>query len=468
MREVQTSPASMLASIELNNILPLERPPEVVPERIHPKAYKDKGLPLLDHRPFFLKTPILVVTIFINLIWIVWLAIVYTSTSITGRDFILGGLFSGYVATVTKFLISAQVMAIGKIMPYRNMVTGTKTNVQNTIDSDYWPYEWPFVRLRAIRNGDYFFQLVDFIAFLFTSAVVQFESNILSQNEDLSYSPHRGVIIIVLICHGMVAVTTIGILFWLQGKETGLLADPGCLSLYLTLLDKNDLRKDFRGIEAEDRRWKVRQRLINNQYIIGYWPKGKLAVYGIRTKRWPKSANTPPPSEVEPPKSRTISKYPEFHYMPWFLETFWITVYASILAAGLAVIATLVIHDNIITYGFNPHASTAVTPFAQISLAAFVWSFFPSFAAELFCMLVQSIDIFYRLVQPYADLKRKDQNPEAILKAFEINYTNDLPVIVSIRSLCNGHYKVALISIFSLSASLLPAWAANMFYIQDD
>lgn len=344
-------------------------------------------------------------------------------------------------------------------------VSRTTANVKNTIDSDYWPYEWPVVRLRASWNGDFFFQFVDIVTFLFTYAVVQFESNILSQG-DYSYYPNHGVVIIAIIYHRVVTITTFAILIWMDKKDTGLLADPGYLSLYLALLNQEDTREDFRDIEAEGRRWIVRERLKDNNYRIGYWRKGNQAIYGIRRSKITSSPDLV--SGNKQPYNRKPTKYPEFQYVPWFLATFWIVVWTSILAAGLAIIATLAIHDDIVTNGFAPHASTYIIAFVEISPASFVWSFFPSFAAELFILLIQSIDIFYRLVQPYIDLKRKDSGPDAIIQAFRINYTNNLPFIVGIRAFLNGHYSVAFISSFSFAASFLPTLAANMFWIEGD
>ncbi|RDL33866.1 uncharacterized protein BP5553_08234 [Venustampulla echinocandica] len=455
LRERDESMAAGNAQVGLESIDPIN-------------DYMERGLPSLNHKPFFLRAWVLLCAALMNIGWIIWLAIAYAEPLWQGPDFILDGLFSGYIATAAKFLITQQVLNVGKIMPYRNMRYPAGRNVHNTIDSDYWPYEWPVVRFRAIRNGDYFFQFVDIVAFIFTFAVVQFGSNVLSQQYDtngnfLGYAPNRGVIIIVIICHSAFIVTTLAILVWLQLKETGLLADPGYLSLYLSIFNKGDIQEDFQGLEDEDRRWIVRQHLAQNEYRIGYWPKGpKSAVYGIRRRKI--SENIPSHSSFKP---RSPTKYPEFRYIPWFLASFWVCTWTSLLTAALAIMTTLVTRDDIIHFGFPPYVSTTVTPFVDVSPAQFLWSFFPSFAADLFLLLVQSIDTFYRLVQPYVDLKRKEAKPKLIINCFRINYNNDLPLIVTIRALKNGHFKLAFISLFALFATLTPAWAANMFYVQN-
>ncbi|KAH8694871.1 hypothetical protein BGW36DRAFT_360597 [Talaromyces proteolyticus] len=439
--------------------------------------HTEYDLPPLNHKPFFLQPWVLLCAVLINVGWTIWLAIAYSRPVWQGPEFILGGLFSGYVATATKFVLSQQVRMIGKIMPYRNMRYANCCNVKETIDSDYWPYEWPFVRFRALRNGDHFFQLVDIVAFVFTSAIIEFESNILGNIYDtttdystfIGYGPNRGVILISIICHVGFILTSVGILAWLQFNETGLREDPGCLALYLTMFSKEDIQKDFQGIEDEDRRWVVRKRLTQNEYRIGYWRKGQNAVYGIRRKIHEGSFGGSAEATLSRSgRPRKHTEYPEFRYVPWFLKPFWIVVWVSMLAASLAILSTLVIRDSIIDNGFDPRVSTAITPFVDISPAAFLWSFFPAFMAELFLLLLQSIDTFYRLVQPYVDLKRKTATKDSVIKSFRINYINDLPVVVSLRALKNGHTKVALISLFALFAELSPGFAANMFYVQGD
>jgi hypothetical protein len=103
--------------------------------------YMERGLSSLNHKPFFLRAWVLLCAALMNIGWIIWLAIAYAEPLWQGSDFVLGGLFSGYIATAAKFLITQQVLNIGKIMPYRNMRYPAGRNVHNTIDSDYWPYE---------------------------------------------------------------------------------------------------------------------------------------------------------------------------------------------------------------------------------------------------------------------------------------------------------------------------------------
>lgn len=92
-------------------------------------------------------------------------------------------------------------LSLGQIMPYCSMASPDPHNqsMKPTLDADYWPYEWPIVRPRALRNGHYFFYFVDLVTLVSVSTVVQFASNTLRAVYDeeynfLGYLPNRGMI----------------------------------------------------------------------------------------------------------------------------------------------------------------------------------------------------------------------------------------------------------------------------------
>lgn len=69
--------------------------------------YAERGLPSLNHKPFFIQTWVLITGALMNIGWIFWLAIAYTKPLWQGPDFILDGIFSRYVATAAKFFLPA-------------------------------------------------------------------------------------------------------------------------------------------------------------------------------------------------------------------------------------------------------------------------------------------------------------------------------------------------------------------------
>lgn len=416
-----------------------------------------------------------------NIVWIVFLSTALYKDSLQGPKFILDGVGAGYVATFFKFYISQLVMSIGQIMPYRSMASDDNPEWKRTMGADYWPYEWPIARIRILLNHHYFLFFVDLFSFLSTFVVVQFESNILSTvyNDEGSpeYTPNKGVIYIAISCHAIFLLIIISTLIWSGWKDTGLLAAPGSIAMYLAMVEKSDLDDYNDGLEVEDRQWVVRDRLGRNLYRIKYWEN---SVYGIRKICDPPNSGIGinprlsiyyhNPYILGHNRTSTLSKnqLPRFNYIPWFLRPSTIAVFAGLLTAALSIALTLLVNDNILQNGFNPRVSTKLLPIVDISPAAFLWSFLPSLAADQYRLLVKSIDMFYRLVQPYADLKRKDTEAEHVRNCFIINYTNDLPIVITLKALKNRHWKVAFVSVFSLISSFITSAAANMFYLDFD
>ena len=136
--------------------------------------------------------------------------------------------------------------------------------------------------------------------------------------------------------------------------------------------------------------------------------------------------------------------------------------WAVLLASALSIALTLFINEDILDNGFEPHASTDPLPILLFSNAGFLWSFFPSLAADQFRLLCKNMDMFYRVVQPYRDLQCSREEPN--LRALTINYVKDLPVIVTLKAGLNGHWQVAIASALSFISSFIPALAANIFY----
>ena len=155
------------------------------------------------------------------------------------------------------------------------------------------------------------------------------------------------------------------------------------------------------------------------------------------------------------------SALPRFHFIPWFLRQHWIAFWIALLVAGLSVALTLYVHDDISYFGFAPRASTHLLPVVEFSSASFLWSFFPSLIADQYRLLFKNVDMFYRTVQPYADL----QLATASSNALTANYVEDLPIFVTLKAWLKGsHGRIVLTSLVSLISSFVPALAANMFY----
>lgn len=161
-------------------------------------------------------------------------------------------------------------------------------------------------------------------------------------------------------------------------------------------------------------------------------------------------------------KSTCINMRPaRFDYIPDYLRTSSLVIYTAALFGGFVTALSLSLSDNTRLNGLDPLVSTEPLPYLGLSPADFLWSFVPAFIANQYMLTLLKIDIFYRTVQPYADL----HYGSATFETLEINYRADPFPIVTIKAIKNRHWKVALSSILSTISSLLPVYAASLFYI---
>jgi Protein of unknown function (DUF3433) len=429
----------------------------------------------LTYRPVLLWNTTLLSHILLTLVWVILLSLALAIKSpLNGSTFLLGGFSAGYISSALKFLAGLQLRALGQLIPYLSMASRDANDIKAscTVVADYFPYDYPCPRLRPILNGHSFFFFADLATFLGTSTLVQFSSNILHpvygthSGVFRGWLPNRAIIFIVIGCHTVLMGITLVIMMWLYKRETGLLDKPGSLATMSGMLQGgvasgNGVCGDFAGLDAEDRRWEIRKKLENKTYRLGYWRReGSDSgwFYGIGRPE----VGTEGQGETITSDRNPLP--PRFSYIPWFLRPLGLSIAIVILTVLLAVALTLICSTDALQSGFAPHGSTALSPSLMMSSAGFLWSFIPSFAADIYGLLFKNIDAFYRVTQPYVDLLTPGVSPQQSVRALILNYTSDLPVVVTFKALRNRHWMVAFSSCVSLVAAFAPALAANMFY----
>jgi hypothetical protein len=249
-------------------------------------------------------------------------------------------------------------------MPYISMASeiAKDTTASCTVMADYYPYDFPYPRLRILLNDHIVLFFVEWGTFLGTLVLVQFSANILHPIYDydtgvfLGWLPNRTIVFIVIACHILLLLNTLFLMAWLNDKTTGLLpaAQPGSLTttigmLYGGIVSGNGVHEDFLGLDGEDRRWVIRKRLEGNTYRLGYWEKDGQQYYGI---------GRGDPSKEEQDQARAFkrsacSPRPKFSYIPWFLRPLSISIAVSILTAFLAVAVTIIRGTDALQYGFS-------------------------------------------------------------------------------------------------------------------
>lgn len=112
----------------------------------------------------------------------------------------------------------------------------------------------------------------------------------------LGYTLNHGIIWICLACHIIYIAITVSVMLWLHMNETGLLADPGCLSLYLRCSPKTMSKETSRVMGMKTARWCLREWLFRNLGMSLYAECGDLMCSlnksSLRFKSWHRTSTS--------------------------------------------------------------------------------------------------------------------------------------------------------------------------------
>lgn len=273
-------------------------------------------------------------------------------------------------------------------------------------------------------------------------------------------------------------------------RQTGLKWDPVSLADILVLFHRSNILSDFDGSEIPSAR--DRQR-ASKTYRLGYWKTsnrpneifyaigedhalvrryslegGKMkANFGARTY----AGQNMDLEGQRPVKTMTLESLQtnihapniRFRWVPWFLkDTFvvaWIVI-AIILMLAFVIVSFV---NRAVERGFLP-LLPAPTTSQGFSPANFLYSFVPSLIGMILFLLWQPIDLYFRALQPFANLSntRGTSAEQSLL----LDHNASLPIEASIKATLAGHYKVAWISFISLVSATLPVLAGGVFTAQ--
>ncbi len=135
--------------------------------------------------------------------------------------------------------------------------------------------------------------------------------------------------------------------------------------------------------------------------------------------------------------------------------------YAIVLMIAFVVVSFV---NDAVRRGFVPMLPSPTTS-QGFSPADFLYSFIPSFIGMMLFLLWQPIDMYFRALEPFAQLGGSTRGSPAD-ESLLIDYTACLPVEVTFKALLAGHYKVAWISLISLVSAMLPVLSGGVFTAQ--
>ena len=282
----------------------------------------------------------------------------------------------------------------------------------------------------------------------------------------------------------IIAALILLILRFSRRQRTGLKWDATCLADILTLVHQSNILSDFEGSEI---RRSIAASQVPKKYRLGYWrtsvqpdenlhiigePNAPVNRYSIEQGKMKAKAcdekNTEYASyDIEgqrPWRTSTLdSLQKDIHstviqrqWIPWFLkETFvvaWIVI-AIVLTIAFVVISYV---DRAVALGFVPRLPAPE--------ANFLYSLLPSLLGMTLFLAWQPIDLYFRALQPFANLSQP--RGATAENSLLLEYTACPPIKVTIKAALAGHWKVAYISFISLISITLPILAGGVFTAQ--
>ncbi|KAL6713425.1 hypothetical protein ACLMJK_008890 [Lecanora helva] len=267
-------------------------------------------------------------------------------------------------------------------------------------------------------------------------------------------------------------------------RTTGLKWDPVSLADIFVLFHRANFLSDFQRSEVDGRHSPY---FSAKQLRLGYWQTSKHsdAFYGVGEENVPTQRYSLDRGKIVPvtdlsnvdleaqrlERQTTLDTLrqdihsPEMRYrwLPWFLRDG--AVLAWILTAIALMIAFVVVSfvNRAVERGFDPQLPAPTTS-QGFSPADFLYSFIPSFIGMVLFLLWQPIDMYFRALQPFANLAADGgcSAEESLL----LDYTSQRPFEITFTAVINGNWKVAWISSISLMSITLPVLAGGVFTAQ--
>ena len=155
------------------------------------------------------------------------------------------------------------------------------------------------------------------------------------------------------------------------------------------------------------------------------------------------------------------SPFVRHRWCPWYLRDGAILAWA--IAAVLLLVAFLVVSfvNKAVRNGWFA-LMPSTTQSNGFSPANFLFSFIPSLLGMFLFLAWQPIDVYFRAIQPYANLS--EHNGATARRSILIAYNSQLPGLVTVRALINRDWQVAYISLISLVAATIPILAGGVFF----
>lgn len=324
--------------------------------------------------------------------------------------------------------------------------------------------------------------LANFIAVPLQSCLFQAKYYIIDGRGTWRWTSVQAVGWALVAVYALLTIALLLLMLRFTRSWTGLMWDPVSLADLIPLIQRSNILHYFERSEtAPDVRDVVPPRTLR----LGYWRMSNQPdiFYGIGEESAPMrnpSSQQPVTKEkqsdvsntdsldleqqrtlVNEPFERTLySPFTRYRWTVWFLRDSSVATWIVIVFVLFIAFVVVSFASEGIERGFLPRLPTL--PSADgFSPSNFVFSFVPSLIGTVLFLAWQPIDVYFRAVQPFADMSSPDGAPAE--RSLLLCYPSRLPLETTLRALSARHYKVAWTSFMGVASLPIPVLAGGVF-----
>ncbi|MCJ1480431.1 hypothetical protein MMC06_000586 [Schaereria dolodes] len=407
----------------------------------------------------------------------------------TSRYFLFEFLPQILASIIIIWLLVIQV-AVHRILPFSLSVRRKSPDHGILYNVALFPTNFLIPNVSCFRHGDLLLGMFFVIAWLcfFTmplqSALFQTRLYSLESDGVWRWTTVQPVAWTLIGLYTLLIIALLLLIIRFTRSFTGLKWDPVSLADIFVLLHRSNDLSHLDGTRERPTRnsmlgyWSSSNRPDDIFYGIGeeYGTPQQLSLENEKTRNMPGEAagterrdidlesQTPRnQSGFESPLYDVHSPSLRYRWTPWFLRHTSIVAWILIaFALAIAFITVSFVHQAVKS-GFSPLLPAPTTSLG-FSPANFLYSFLPSLLGMILFILWQPIDIYFRALQPFANLSRP--NGATAENSLLLNYASELPFLVTFKAALAGHYKVAWVSFISILSLTLPILSGGIFTAQ--
>lgn len=385
------------------------------------------------------------------------------------------------IITIWNFVIQS---AVYRTIPFATMASKDRPPVAALHDLSLLPRNFIIPDISHFRHGEllagvslFIIWFTNFFTTPFICCLFQVKYFIVNGQGTWRWTSVLPIGWLLVALYGLLTVGLLLLLIRFVGTWTGIMWDPISLADLIPIVQRSNILSDFAQSDTALDLWKW----INPRTVrLGYWQLSSQTgtFYGIG------EAGAPVRSPIfhsrargrhldleqqdtfadDAPNRDLYCPSIRYRWMVWFLRNPSVVAWILIVFALFIAFILVSFIDSGIRRGFPPRLSTLPSA-SGFSPSNFVYSLIPALIGNTLFLAWQPIDVYFRALQPFADLSSSPHGATA-QKSLLLPYPSRLPIEITIQALLKGHLRVAWISLTALVSAGIPILSGGIFMTQ--